>query len=390
MEPKQLGLHAYFNPRWFEISNKINHLGRFPKHLGHISLVPKPNTYAISPVDGGEHLITRDGDGKIHVFQNSCRHQGARLVMSECGDVSQGECRGMLTCPLHQWTWGLDGTLRGAPQFEIKELASERKQLNEIPHVVWGDMIFVLPKANLSAKLPWEEGTPPASLAPFKLDNFIASGNEPIVHESDVSSIIFADVYCDMRHVRLGHQSTLGSVFDTKKLQWQFGKFHSIQRVPLRQFADNPGPEYAHWHELTRRILDALDPEESCNIFRGVLWGFFYPGLTIEVFPLCTAVSTIVPTGPSSHRNIVQFFFPKVLAKVGALLDEYKEVQIKAYTASMREDDNFIHRLNSGLRDMYDRRERFEGHAHPTDEAGILKFHEFLAPIEREFSKTRY
>ena len=55
-------------------------------------------------------LLTRDRDGRIHAFVNSCRHHGARVCQEAHGTAPK------LVCPYHQWTYELDGRLFAARQ----------------------------------------------------------------------------------------------------------------------------------------------------------------------------------------------------------------------------------------------------------------------------------
>ena len=50
-------------------------------------------------------IIVRDNQGGIRAFHNSCRHRGSTLCSASQGRVAK------LTCPYHQWTYGLDGQL---------------------------------------------------------------------------------------------------------------------------------------------------------------------------------------------------------------------------------------------------------------------------------------
>jgi glycine betaine catabolism A len=50
-------------------------------------------------------VVLRDRDGEIRAFFNTCRHRGSRICAAE-----RGRSR-MLTCPYHQWSYGLDGKL---------------------------------------------------------------------------------------------------------------------------------------------------------------------------------------------------------------------------------------------------------------------------------------
>lgn len=56
-------------------------------------------------------LVTRDSDMRLHAFHNTCRHRGSVLCTEEAGRF-----RGpSIVCPYHQWTYTLDGRLRGTP-----------------------------------------------------------------------------------------------------------------------------------------------------------------------------------------------------------------------------------------------------------------------------------
>src|ERR671910_681300 len=59
-------------------------------------------------------VVVRDEQGCLRAFLNVCRHRGSL--------VCEGEGRrASLQCPYHAWTYGLDGTLRGAPRSELVE-----------------------------------------------------------------------------------------------------------------------------------------------------------------------------------------------------------------------------------------------------------------------------
>ena len=50
-------------------------------------------------------IVLRDNKGDIRAFHNSCRHRGSVICSAASGKVAR------LTCPYHQWTYGLDGQL---------------------------------------------------------------------------------------------------------------------------------------------------------------------------------------------------------------------------------------------------------------------------------------
>jgi glycine betaine catabolism A len=102
--------------------------------------------------DGSGVLLVRGEDGRVRAFANTCRHRGHELLPGG-GRASQKS----IICPYHGWTYGLDGTLRGAAGY--RDLDKSQWGLVELPVTEWHGLIFT--------------GTPPAGLA--ALDELVAA-----------------------------------------------------------------------------------------------------------------------------------------------------------------------------------------------------------------------
>jgi Rieske 2Fe-2S family protein len=74
------------------------------------SELPDPGDYVTVEVAGESIIIVRQPDGAVRGLLNVCRHRGARILLDE-----HGSCARMIRCPYHSWSYGLDGTLVGAP-----------------------------------------------------------------------------------------------------------------------------------------------------------------------------------------------------------------------------------------------------------------------------------
>src|SRR5438105_15194151 len=79
--------------------------------IGRTDQVEKPGQFVSSTIAGEPIVVVRGADGVLRAFYNVCRHHAAAVVTEEAG------CAQLLRCPYHGWTYGLDGALKGAPEF---------------------------------------------------------------------------------------------------------------------------------------------------------------------------------------------------------------------------------------------------------------------------------
>jgi len=78
--------------------------------VARIADLPEPGSYITFSIERARIVVTRDLDGVLHAFHNSCRHRGTELVAADRG------CAKVLSCPYHRWVYGLDGTLQSVPE----------------------------------------------------------------------------------------------------------------------------------------------------------------------------------------------------------------------------------------------------------------------------------
>lgn len=70
--------------------------------------VPNAGDYRTTFVSATPVVVSRDGNGAIHAFENRCAHRGALICLDEEGNRPQG-----FSCVYHAWTYDLEGTLTG-------------------------------------------------------------------------------------------------------------------------------------------------------------------------------------------------------------------------------------------------------------------------------------
>jgi Rieske 2Fe-2S family protein len=106
--------------------------------VGHQSEIAKPGDYFVADVAGESVIIVCDKRGEIHGFFNVCRHRGTRLCEERSGHFSA------IQCPYHAWTYGLDGSLIGAPHMDdVPGFVKADYSLHAVNMALWEGFIFV-------------------------------------------------------------------------------------------------------------------------------------------------------------------------------------------------------------------------------------------------------
>ena len=101
---------AYVSPEFFALEQR--YLFRRTWVLaGSAHELAAPGDMRPVEVAGIPLLLVRDEQQHIRVFQNVCRHRGARLVDAPC------TAKHSIVCPYHSWTYALTGELRRRPHF---------------------------------------------------------------------------------------------------------------------------------------------------------------------------------------------------------------------------------------------------------------------------------
>ena len=79
--------------------------------VGRADQVAAAGQFFTVEVAGEPLVVVRGNDGELRAFFNVCRHHAAAVATVPCGTAQH------LRCPYHGWTYGLDGSLKGAPEF---------------------------------------------------------------------------------------------------------------------------------------------------------------------------------------------------------------------------------------------------------------------------------
>ena len=73
---------------------------------------PNPGDQRAVRIGAETALLVRGQDGVLRAFSNVCRHRGHELL--PCDSATNARA---IVCPYHSWGYGLDGSLKAAPNF---------------------------------------------------------------------------------------------------------------------------------------------------------------------------------------------------------------------------------------------------------------------------------
>lgn len=341
----QLPVSWYTDPAVYKLEQQYLFTSS-PLYLGHELMVPNQGDFRTIEWMREAKALINNGNG-IDLISNVCRHRQA-IMLNGQGNAQH------IVCPLHRWTYNLDGELLGAPHFEEKPCL----HLNKTALQNWQGLLFDSSRdiAKDLEKL--------GARREFDFTGYLL--NRVMIEEYNFNWKTFIEVYLEDYHVGPFHPG-LDKFVDCENLQWEFGEWYSLQTVGIKQSLQKHGSLiYKNWQEQVLQYGQNQPPKH------GAIWMVYYPFLMVEWYPNVLVVSHIIPRGVDACTNVVEFYYPEDIA---LFEEEFVKAHQAAYNETAIEDKEICERMHQGRRALFSQGLDEHGpYQHPM-ESGLEHFH---------------
>ena len=335
--------YAYTLPAAWYVDERIGCLERdqvFGSNwiaVGRTDQVASAGHFFTVDLAGEPLIVVRGADEQLRAFYNVCRHHAAAVATVPCGVAQQ------LRCPYHGWTYGLDGSLKGAPEFAgVCNFDRAENGLVPVQVASWENFIFV----NLSHEASTLEshlGDLAQRISTSNLRFFTRRS-----YTLNCNWKVYVDNYLDGGyHVPHLHKA-LNSVLDYREYTIENGASYSLQSSPMVASQD-------------AIVAHTRTGDRAC-------YYWLYPNFMINLYERVMDTNLVLPLGQEKCLVIFDFFFADTSA-------EYKAESVAVSDRVQAEDVDICESVQRGLRS----RAYGAGRLSVRRETGEHLFHRLLA-----------
>ena len=254
--------------------------------VGRAEQLREPGDFFTAELVGEPLLMVRGASGELRGFYNVCRHR-AGPPAEGCGS------RKLFRCGYHGWTYGLDGALISAPEFEgVADFNLHQFALTPVRTEQWSNLIFV----NLDSQArPLLEslGELPQQAERFGLDNMKLF--ERRTYDMQCNWKTYVDNYLEGYHLPSVHPG-LNRELDYNAYTVEPYRNHVRQFSPIRgaQAGDS----------TPRRYQEAQD-----GLTTDYFW--IFPNWMLNCYPDNVSVNIVLPLGAERSLAIFEWYLPQ-------------------------------------------------------------------------------
>jgi choline monooxygenase len=304
----------------------------------------KPGDFVTSRLAGEPVVVVRGSDGQLRAFYNVCRHHAAAVVTEACGNAS------ILQCPYHGWKYGLDGTLKGMPEFDgVEDFERADNGLAPIRVETWECFVFVNLDPDAMSLKEFLAGLV-KRIAPLNIGQLQYFDRR--TYDIHCNWKVFVDNYLDGGyHVPHLHKG-LNSVLDYKQYTIEHEDRYCLQSSPM--------------------VASQEDAATGATRKGDRAWYFWqYPNLMINCYEGYMDTNYVIPVDADHCRVIFDFYF----SDISESRKVYNTESVNVGNRVQEEDLGICEDVQGGLKS----RAYGAGRLSVRREAGEQLFHRLLA-----------
>ncbi|WP_024441651.1 aromatic ring-hydroxylating dioxygenase subunit alpha [Mycobacterium sp. UM_WGJ] len=319
-------LHYYRDAKVTEIEES-QILRRTPLAIVPSVQVPAPNDYVVRSVLGDSLLVTRDKDGRSHVFLNYCRHRGAKPA---CGEGSAAR----FTCPYHAWTYRNDGKLLSVPgSTGFTGMAKDDYGLVELPNTESHGFIWAVLTVGADIDVEAHLGDVGPDLEALNYTSF--GYHDYREFESEVSWKGALEAFAESYHFPFVHgESLIGqNALANTSIHDRFGRHHRMG-FPFNWITNLESDANASW-----------DVRDNMGL---IYW--IYPNIILANSSVGVEVIDILPAGSPTRCTVRHSWLARVPAVDDATRSGYDMIFAAVHAAVRDEDFTMLPQCGEGVR----------------------------------------
>src|SRR5712692_1100680 len=336
----------YADPAVFELE-KAKIFARTWQVVGHRNQVANVGDFFTTELLGEPLLLVRGAQSDLRGFYNVCRHR-AGPPAEGCGS------RKLFRCGYHGWTYGLDGKLISAPEFEgVQEFRREEFTLAPVRAEEWSNLILVNldPDAETLRK---SLGELPKQVERFGFERMKLFERRP--YDMKCNWKTYVDNYLEGSHLPSVHPG-LNRELDYNAYTVEPYERHVRQFSPIR--GAQPGDA------TPRRYQESAE-----NLTTDYFW--IFPNWMLNCYPDNVSLNIVLPLDAERSLAIFEWYLPE------------KELDSAAAKASMEfshqiqmEDVGICETVQKNLHSRSYQRGRYS----IKQEKGVHAFHRMYAEV---------
>jgi len=309
---------------------------------GRTDQLAESGSYFTTTIGNEPIIVCRDATGEIRALSAVCRHRAGPVA------VGSGRKRAF-ACGYHGWTYSLDGSLQGTPEFEgVKNFKRSDFCLPSFRVATVGALIFV----NLSGRTPAFADVF-GEIAPLLEKTFSTGCAFAFRRDWELACNwkVYVDNYLEGYHIPLVHPGLFREI-NYPKYRTETHAWYSEQIAPLKK------------PDRIRVTEDSPDAR----------YFWVYPNLMINVYADNFSTNLVLPLGHDRTLTIFEWYFPnpddpatrKLVADTVSFSDEVQ-----------REDIAICEAVQRGLRALSYESGRYSVRR----ENGVFHFHELYRKV---------